>query len=277
MSEPQTIQIGIPDEWSAFKKANPLFIERLPNLQAALNVAFARAVKDSDLLDRLVFLSGELCVEDFSEILLLCANGYGVGGLKLLRGMYERAVTAQYLHLHPVEADAFLAFHWVAMHRLTAAIQDTMRRDFLPEDKLKEVEENYRRVKDQFMVDDCKKCETQRLNYTWSKLDFVSMAKAAGGIGGLVVGAYSLPLLHAHSTAPGILSWLERSPHAGLTLDSHRGRQWAQTALITAHHVLLHVLELQKDRFKLESLGDPLQKCCEDFKDVWPKGRLDGA
>jgi hypothetical protein len=31
------------------------------------------------------------------EILLLSANGYGIGAQKLVRGMYERAVTARYL------------------------------------------------------------------------------------------------------------------------------------------------------------------------------------
>lgn len=54
-------------------------------------------------------------MEDFNEVLLLCGNGYGIGAEKLIRGMYERAVTLVYLHQHPEYADDFLDYHKVAV------------------------------------------------------------------------------------------------------------------------------------------------------------------
>ncbi len=84
------ITFGRPDEQEAFVESHRLFFERFLNLQAALNIAFRREETTSGLADMVVFFLGRLCVEDFTEILLLCGNGYGMGAMKLLRGMYER-------------------------------------------------------------------------------------------------------------------------------------------------------------------------------------------
>lgn len=64
----------------------------------------------------MIFYLGRLCAEEFNEILLLAGNGYGIGAFKLLRGMYERSVTAYRLHLHPELIDDFLEYYWVAQH-----------------------------------------------------------------------------------------------------------------------------------------------------------------
>jgi hypothetical protein len=271
MSEQWSAQFGHANEWTEFAKANPVFLERLPNLRTALDIAFNRTGFTTEAIDELVFFSGRLCVEDFMEILLLSGNGYGVGAMKILRGMYERAVTAQYLHLHPEEEEAFFDFDWVSLHRLTKAIEGTMGKNVLPEDKLREVETNYRNVKDQFMVTECKKCGTKRLNHTWCRLDFVSMANAAGKIGQSIVPAYYLPMRHAHSTVGAIMDRLEQSAAGGLAFDAGSQRVWVRDALKAAHGVLLNVLELQGERFKLASLDDPLQKCVEDFREIWSR------
>ena len=46
------------------------------------------------------------------------------------------------------------------------------------------------------MVKSCKSkiCDEKRIGHTWSKLDFVSMAKKTGAIGSVVVPGYSVPL-----------------------------------------------------------------------------------
>jgi hypothetical protein len=77
--------------------------------------------------------------------MLLCGNGHGFAGMKLLRGMYERAVTARYIHLYPDSADDFLDFHWITRRKLADAIQRTFGDHLLPPDKLREVEGEYSR------------------------------------------------------------------------------------------------------------------------------------
>lgn len=202
------------------------------------------------------------------EILLLGANGYGVGALKILRGMYEKAVTAYYLHDHPEETENFVDFFWMTQHKLAQAIQETFGKEALASVPLEEVEMNYKEVRDRFMVTDCEKCGTQRLNYTWSKLDFVSMARAAGSIGKLIVPGYYIPMRETHSTPQAILSRLAESETGGLEFLPGAQRDKADDALIMAHNLVLHVLGLQKDHFNLEVLGEPLRKCLEDFQEI---------
>ena len=266
---PSGVQFGFEEEWAEFAKTNPIFMQRFTNLRTALDTALTRTEATREPVDRVVYFCGRLCAEDFFEILLLCGNGYGVGGWKILRGMYERAVTARYLYVHPGEAEAFLDFHPIAMHKLAKAIEDTMGRGALPSDRMQKVEAEYQRVKDRFMVTDCERCGTKRLNHTWSKLDFVSMAKAAGDIGKLIVPAYYLPLRHAHSTVGAILDRLEASESGGLVFNSGPQREAARDALRCAHEVLLNVLKLQSEHFALKSLDAPLQVCNEDFRDIW--------
>jgi hypothetical protein len=67
--------------------------------------------------ESVAFYLGRICVEDFNEILLLSGNGHGVGAPKILRGMYERAVTSAYLFGHLDEGGRFLDFHKVHKYR----------------------------------------------------------------------------------------------------------------------------------------------------------------
>ena len=66
------------------------------------------------------------------ELLVLAGNGYGIGALKILRGMYERVVTAWYLHANPEETQDFMDFYWVAQHKLARAVVDTFGESSLP-------------------------------------------------------------------------------------------------------------------------------------------------
>jgi hypothetical protein len=107
------ITFGLPDEWNVFSKQHPILIEKLPLLFETLNKIFVRQVPTSNSADRVIFFLGRICFEDFMEILLLCGNGYGIGGMKLLRGLYERATTIGYIAKNPRKADQFLEYHHV--------------------------------------------------------------------------------------------------------------------------------------------------------------------
>jgi hypothetical protein len=88
---------------------------------------------------------GRLCSEEFFEITLLAANGYGA--LKLLRSLYERAVTMAYLCDNPSEVEAFLNYYPVAQRKLIQAIKGSFGPDALPAQVLEQVEQQYAEVK----------------------------------------------------------------------------------------------------------------------------------
>jgi hypothetical protein len=117
------------------------------------------------------------------------------------------------------------------------------------------------------MIDDCKKCGTKRLNHTWSKLDFVAMAKKTGSLGELIVAAYFFSLRHAHATFGGLTERLE------ITDDRMEMKQdqtdVADRSLIPAHLCILNVLEVLDERFKIEGLKEAIQVCFQDYERVW--------
>ena len=89
MTEEYILQAGNKASWQQFAKAHHEFLLHLPKLVELSNKTFNREWATAEPLDRVVFTFGVMCWEDFEEILLLGANGYGFGCLKILRGMYE--------------------------------------------------------------------------------------------------------------------------------------------------------------------------------------------
>ena len=139
----------------------------------------------------------------------------------------------------------------------------------LAKEKLEEIEMNYQQVRERYMVPLCQKCETKKLNYTWSKLDFVSMAHAAGSIGALIVPGYYIPMREAHSTPGAIISRLKESEDGGIEFDEGPQRDKADDALSMAHTLVLNVIDLQKEHFKMHILEALLETCVNDFKEIW--------
>lgn len=271
MEAPDVFEVGLPEEQQRFKERHRAFLEKHQSLITALDTAFIRKWTTAEPVDRVIFYLGRLCAEDFWEIFLLCANGYGNGAMKILRGMYEKAVTARYLHLHPEECDNFMDFHWVQQYKLGEAIRKAHGEDALTQENSEEVRENYKKVRKRFLVSDCEKCGTERVNHFWStkKRDFVTMAHATDSLGKLIVVGYYLPLRQAHSTMQSILSRLEHDPENGFNFQPGAQREEAALALLTAHNLIVNVLELQKDHFHLDGLHGALQKCFQDFLDIW--------
>lgn len=264
--------IGNFNKQAEFIKRHQSFLERFPNLKRAFDAVLVRQISDSDLTDRIVFNLGRLCVEDFMEILILAGNGYGIGALKILRGMYEKAVTAWYLHANPEETENFMDFFWVSQHKLTRAVADTFGEGVLPKGRLEETERMYKDVRNRFMVTVCEKCGTTEPNYTWSKLDFVSMAKRVPSIGQFIVPAYYIPTQQAHSTMRAILSRLEEGQDNGIVFGGEAQRNEADDALRLGHLFTLSVLELQKEHFKMEALKDQIEMVIADYNEIWLRG-----
>jgi hypothetical protein len=256
-------------EWKSFSDRNQEFLRLFPNLIKAMNIAFIRKQTGPNI-DVVILSLGRLCLEEFMEILLLCGHGYGIAATRSIRGMYERAVTAEYLHKNPGEVDAFLNYHHIAGYKMLKQIQATMGTDVLSPQQTKRVEENYQKYKSQFMISDCKKCGTFRVNHNWSKLDFVTMASRTS-LGPLIVPDYYLPTRQIHSTVGAVFTRLEIEDGEGLVFKEEAQRDEADQALMAAHILMLSILELQKNHFNLEALEDPLQTCLADVSTIWRK------
>ena len=149
-------------------------------------------------------------------------------------------------------------------------IFDTFGDAALPPETVAETERRYAEVKDRFMVKACKSktCEEKRVGHTWSKLDFVSMAKMTGAIGSLIVPGYFVPLRHAHSTYRAMTERLElNDEQMGFQRESQPDK--ADEALMTAHNCLLVALEVQEERFQVPQLKTAIENAVRDWAVIW--------
>ena len=273
-----TTQFGKPTEQAQFFNRHSHFFEKWPNLEMAINAALDGKRTCSTKTDKVVFATGNQCIEDFREILLLCGNGYGLGAMKVLRSLYERAVTARHLHLHSEQTDDFIDFFWVNAAKLNKRIQEAYGDSFFDafpdqKEKFKEIEEQRAAVKERFQVTICKKCEKKGGNYTWSKEDFVTLASKVGELGKplYILVAYYLPTEQAHSTMQALLSRLGQTQEAGVTFDHEPKRREADLVFHVALFILLDVLRLQYEHFNIEALRIPLDQWERDFDEIAAK------
>jgi hypothetical protein len=265
---PNKLIFGYPDQWAEFEKRNIKFIEHYPALERALDMAFVREFKTNKLADLTVYFLGRLCIEDFMELLCLSANGYGVGALKLLRGLYERAVTAAYLAKNPDATDLFLDFRFISRHKALQAFiaGGTPDQEWL--ERAEEAQKDFMRIKSKFEIDDCIKCGTKRTNHTWSKLDFVSMAKTTD-LGMLLAHAYYEPLNHAHGTAEAVWLRLKLSPSDQFVFGSGPQPGVADRALMVAHAVMVELIGVQAKYFDMQELEKVYRQCTQDYVEIW--------
>jgi hypothetical protein len=269
---------GFTEEWQSFRERNSEFLTRYPNLDAAFNIAFASAVATSKPIERVVFVIGHQCREDFVEINILAANGLGSGAQKLLRGLYERAVTMIYLSEHPEEVHLFVNYAEVSLYKLVNAMYRTYGGELVPYERVDKLKKRYDEVKKDYEIPDCKKCGTTRTNYSWNRLDMVAMAGKVEVLSSLIVEAYLNPLGYAHSTMQALLAHVEKDS-LGRMMSVKPGalREEADQALHIAHLIILAVLAAQKNFFRLQELSAPLETCFKDFDVIWARFKSAGS
>lgn len=247
---------------------HPLWPEKYKLLTSTLTKVFVREVSTSCAADRVVFYLGRLCVEDFNEIFILCGNGCGIGGLKILRGLYERVVTHGYIAKNPDQAEIFLEYHHIHKGKMLTHVEKIF--DLENEIELEELntaKENYKKYKEKFKIDDCKKCGTKKTMFSWSKLDTASMAKKIG-LDGLYFAGFFYPTLQTHATPTSLMARMEVGKNGNLTFTEGAQHEWASKALITAHNIIISVIMIQNSYFKL-NIDSEIQERMNDFQEMW--------
>jgi hypothetical protein len=227
------------------------------------------AVENKYKSDLIVYTLGRIAVDDFSELLVLAGNGWGIGALKIIRGMYERVVTAAYIAKHPEAATPFADSHWThrakLMRRMTAAspgleaeLPDHIREQILTESK---------RAQDAKRESICKGCGRLKTVDAWTALDLASMAKDLGPhLENLYALCYLEPTAHMHATGAGVSARMVHTDTAWLYKIDTRAE--IKMALISGHNVLLECLRTQNDYFSY-GLEEEIGKLFTAFSHVW--------
>lgn len=267
---------GNPKEWDRFNAEYPEFVARYNPLQQTIERVFIRSSM-GEKVDRVVFGLGRACFEDFQQAIILCGNGFGIGALQLLRGMYEREVTAAYLSKHPEAVDDFLDYHFVHMRKASNHLRDTLgsldelHKHVSPE-KVEEVEQNYQSVRDRFVEPLCRTCGTTKPMFSWTRHHTGVLAqRGSEGLKEMYFYWYYRPTLLSHSTIAALMARMKITEDGGLFFDGAAQRHYVKEALVGSHHLMLFVLDTQNEHFKL-GLDEEIRDRARDFNECWTKG-----
>ena len=85
---------GRKTEHDEFQRRNRAFMENLPRLVEVANSVFKESPAVSDEKNFIPWLVARQIAGDFDELLTLASFGYGLGALRVLRTIFERAVTS---------------------------------------------------------------------------------------------------------------------------------------------------------------------------------------
>ena len=265
------LQIGSPEQVAAFQSNNSAFFAGSSVLEQALAAAFDRTATLNDSIDVLIFFLGLRCAQDFREITLLAANGYGWGATAHLRGMFERVVTTAYLHENPDQAQDFIDYDYVRRWKVAQAIERTL--GLSPEDQIgkEELRLNFEDVKSRFQIPHCSECSKTRLNHSWSRLDVVSMAAKISKFTKLkdaVVPAYYMPLAQAHSTLASAIFRIGEF-NGNFAVDPSLAQSESRRSFQFAHLLIINTLIVQHEHFQLPELEKTFQGLFEHFRAAW--------
>ena len=168
---------------------------------------FVRKIYPKHPADHIIYGLDRVCVEDFEQVLNLCGNGFGIGGMQILRGMYERQVTAAYLTKYRDEVVNFIDYHHVHVRKALNHLRDVYRGDkdtlneIVSEADQERIEKEFDDVEKRFTEVTCETCQKTRMMFSWSKHHTGVLARKAGqNLDKLYYHLYYQPTLLSHST-----------------------------------------------------------------------------
>lgn len=243
------------------------------------------AAEDRYKADLSTFVLARTAVDDFSELLILASNGFGLGALKTLRGMYERVVTSAYVALFPEVTrsliDSVWTYRWKLWRRATAISPD-LASSADPKD-IAELKKKAAEAQARLNESICKECKQLKQVHSWTKVDLSTMAGnvdkrlAENGVKDFSLSNYYLrcylqPTALEHATGTSINEKFDFVDGKWTyKMDSSSERRHA---MLFGHAILLMLLGLQNDHFGY-GLDDEINARLAAFKHVWTTGLPD--
>jgi len=227
-------------------------------LRQALDLAFGqRATVSGKFEDQVVFPLGVACKDIFGEILFASEQGYGRLALRSARTMYECAVFARYLSLHPEKTQAFLNnFHasWAMILRHTPRAA-------------KNLPEMHRELSAKVSG----YAANKRIDLDWSGKKTWGMAKKVGPLSELHSLAFNYASAFVHPNAIFVLSLLSNStPGGDLSRVGLKPQDdEAEKALRISNDLALNAIHLRLKYSPSVALGDCFGECKKDFVRIW--------
>jgi len=251
-------EINLPDgkEFRQLRREHPLLLSTLDELGDGFTALFTAVQKqNSSRTGDILFLLSGAAYTEYEEILVLALNGYGSGATKLLRALYERTVTTQYLMTHPDKVQQFIDYTEVHWYKLLKAAEAMGIGDQLSEERRTEVEKNFKAVEASFTETVCKPCNKHKLQGAWTKKPIPSQAREINEvIAALGFQGYLMPTFFLHTTFWGIAQQLREQPDGILELHNRESElHHASQAIVFAGTLMAHLASSINKFYELDN------------------------
>jgi predicted DNA binding CopG/RHH family protein len=231
------------------------------------------AFEDAMTADGIIFYLGRMAADDFGEILILAGNGRGFGAYKIVRGMYERIVTAFYIEQNPSESRIFAESSAITklnyLKRTFKASPETKKR--FSDEFMAAIERDAAAAQAKRKQSICSKCNQPITQEAWTRVSLDVMARVAESALEVFYPQFYLEgTAQSHANMFGIERRLIRKKGGGITYKDTSEKE-ARFALHLGHHLMVRLLGMQNEHFKLD-LDDDIQKRIDGFVAVWGGG-----
>jgi hypothetical protein len=263
-------EFGQSDKAEAFFNEHPNFWDAFEKLMNVSNRCFGRTCHYENQAENLMFSLGQACPEDYLEIAFMGVHGFDIATTKLLRGLYERAVTHAYIIKNPEKVMKFIRFGRIQEYRvmkgaLEAGVsEEDFAKHMPPDNSIAKVTERRNEVIEEFKVKDCEVCGVVA-PMSWDTHSVGAMAKKAGDLyKALYLGGYAMPNLHVHATLTSAVRLEGLDDKAAAIVR----KRTAYSNMGQASAIMLLVLKEQNELFKL-GLEDELEAAEKAIAEEW--------
>jgi hypothetical protein len=256
------------DFWPEVVKRHPEFFQRIGRLQEAVRNIVNPAYKALDGHQRLQMNLLILVATGTGEVVTLVGNGMGHGAMKIVRGVVENAINAEYLRQFPDRAKKYMEWHWVELHKLYAYMQETSPdslKDF-PTEKMASDEAQYQRVKDSFRYKVANPDGTEKTvkQESWCRDNLFQRAEKVN-----MAQSYRTVMPPANQILHGSIGgWIRELDQESGRVEFPPTHKWGGEALIAAHIALLQSVETAA--LSLNVTPNPtIEVLKDDFHAIW--------
>ena len=268
---------SFPDgkEFTLFRETHPNVLRSMDDVAGGYALTMlAMEQLDSNRDNEILFLMVGACYTEYEEILLLSLNGYGSGGTKLLRALYERVVTVLYLTKNPKKIQQFIDYTHVHWNKLLIEADTNGVGKELNDERRKEIVANFEAVKDQFSEPRCseKTCKNfgkTQLQLSWTKKPVPTQAReVVPELGLLCFQTYMMPTFFLHTTLWGISQQIKEHENGKRELhNKEMERGYAQKAVLLSSVLMGHLASGLLEHFKFE-MRETSERMMEAIKSI---------
>jgi hypothetical protein len=265
------IVFGNKDFWPKVVKRHPQFFQRIGRLQEAVRGVVDPAYESLDGSQVLLMNLLMLVATGTWEIVTLVGNGMGHGAMKIVRGVIESAINAEYIRRYPEQGEKYMEWRWVELHKLYVYMQETAPDSLkeIPPEKMASDEAEYQRVKDMFRYKVTNPDGTERTvkQETWCRDNLFQRAEKTD-----TAQSYRTVMPSANQILHGTISgWIRELDEESGRIEYPPTHKWDGEALIAAHIALLQAVETVALALNVNP-NPKIEVLKEDFNAIWQEG-----